>query len=91
MKKVHVEEKPGLSDREAELTIQLRNGKSLTHRVYFPLGDPENPLTDQQLEEKTRNLLAPVFPKERIDLVLEKIWAFESIENIAGFTPLLKE
>ena len=91
MKKVHIEETPGFSDREAELTIQLRNGKTLRHRVYFPLGDPENPLTDQQLEEKTRNLLAPVFPKERIDLILEKIWAFDSIENIAGFTPLLKE
>jgi len=62
----------------------------LRHRVYYPLGDPENPLTDQQLEEKTRNLLAPTFSKERIDVIPEKLWAFESIEDITGFTSLLK-
>ena len=90
MKRVHIEEKLGLRDREAELTIQLRNGKILRHRVYYPLGDPGNPLTDQQVEEKTRNLLAPIFSRERIGVILERLWAFESIEDIAGFTSLLK-
>lgn len=89
MRKVQIEEKLDFSDKEAEVTLQLRNGKTLTHRVYCPLGDPENPLTDQKLEEKTRSLLASILIKERTDAILKKLWAFESIEDISEFTPLL--
>jgi 2-methylcitrate dehydratase PrpD len=82
MKKVRVEERKELKEDQAEITIRLRNGKSLKYKVEHPLGDPKNPLSDQALEEKARILLRSVLSKERVDSLLKKLWAFESIENV---------
>jgi 2-methylcitrate dehydratase PrpD len=38
--------------------IELRSGQSVRHEVTDPLGDPENPLTTEDLCEKARTLLA---------------------------------
>lgn len=89
MKKVRVEEKKDLTGQQAEITIRLRNGKTLKHKVEHPLGDPGNPLSDQYLEEKARILLGPILPKERIEAVLKKLWAFESMEDVGALTKLL--
>jgi 2-methylcitrate dehydratase PrpD len=82
MRKVRVEERKEFKEEQAEITIRLRNGKSLKHKVEHPLGDPKNPLSDQALEEKARILLRSVLSKERVDSLLKKLWAFESIENV---------
>jgi len=51
--------------------------------------DPDNFLDDAGVEEKVRSLLDPIFDRERIDVILENLWAFESRENIAEVTDLL--
>jgi 2-methylcitrate dehydratase PrpD len=91
MGKVHIEEKLGLSEKEAEVTIELRGRRKLTHRVHSPIGSPENPLSDLKLEAKARSLLKPIFSQQRIDLILEKLWAFESIENTKELISLLSK
>jgi 2-methylcitrate dehydratase PrpD len=63
MKKIRVEEKKELSDKQAEITVRFRNGKSLKYKVEHPLGDPRNPLSDQALEEKAR-ILPSSFKRE---------------------------
>lgn len=89
MDRVRVREKLELHDSEAEVNIQLRNGTVLNQRVYHTLGSPENPISDQGLEEKARNILDSIFPRQRIEMILEKLWAFESLKNITEFTGLL--
>ena len=44
----------------AEVEIELRDGRTLSERVDFPKGDPENPLTPTELEGKFRELTAGV-------------------------------
>jgi len=51
--------------------------------------DPDNFLDDAGVEEKVRSLLDPISDRERIDVILENLWAFEAIENIAEVTDLL--
>jgi 2-methylcitrate dehydratase PrpD len=68
--RIEVTEKPALSEREAELTFYLHNGKSYTHTVHHPLGDPRKPLNDEQIEEKARSLLKLRFPEDRTDAIL---------------------
>jgi len=89
MRKVRVEERKELSDKQAEIVMRLRGGKTLKHKVEHPLGDPENPLSDEFLEEKARALLRPTMPKERIDTLLQQLWSFESLENMGELTRLL--
>ena len=89
MKKVRVEERKELNEKQAEITIRLRNGKSLKHKVEHPLGDPKNPLSDHALEEKARILLRPILPGEKVEALLKKLWTFESMENVGELARLL--
>lgn len=91
MKRVQVEEKSELSDKEAEITIWLHDSRTMKHKVDYPLGDPENPLPDQKLDEKARSLLESIFEKERVEAVLKKLWDLESIENIEELISLLRK
>ena len=91
MKKVQIEEKGELSDREAEVRIKLCSGKTVEYRVHYPLGCPENSLSNHELEKKARNLLDPIFCQQRVDVILEKLWALESLKSITELTSLLSE
>ena len=91
MEKIRVEEKKGLKENQAEITIRLRDGRTLEGRVDHPLGDPENPLANRDLEEKARSLLAPVFTKKRVDALIKKLWEIESVKKITAVTQLLSK
>lgn len=45
----------------ARLTITLMNGETLQGAADFPRGNPENPVSTQELEDKFRGLVAPRF------------------------------
>jgi 2-methylcitrate dehydratase PrpD len=89
MKKIRVEQNAGLSEKESEITIRLRNGENLNSRVSSPLGNPENPLPKRALEEKAKSLMGMIFPEEKIDKIFHKIWNLESLNNISELTELL--
>ena len=60
-KKVSVRENDELtklcpSKRVSIVTIKLNNGEQIQKRVDFPKGEPENPLSRQELESKFRSL-----------------------------------
>ena len=61
-------------ERAAEVEITLRSGEVLRHRVAHPLGEPENPLSDADIEAKFRALATPVLGAERVDAALEQAW-----------------
>jgi 2-methylcitrate dehydratase PrpD len=91
LKRIHVEEKWQLSDKQAEIKIQLHDGRMLNHKVEHPPGDSERPLTDQDLEDKARSLLGSIFSKKRSDAILQNLWGFESVKNVAELTQLLSK
>jgi 2-methylcitrate dehydratase PrpD len=90
MDRVEVIEVPALSERQAELTFHLRNGKSYNHPVRHPLGDPGNPLDDKQIEEKARSLLVLRFSKDRTDAILQQLKGLETVRDIGELTSLLR-
>lgn len=56
-KKVHVNENPEFSSlvpakRIAQVTIKLKDGRTFAQKVIYPKGEPENPMTTRELEEK---------------------------------------
>ena len=82
---------PALSDSEAKISIHLNDGHSFTCHVEHPLGDPWNPLDDQTLEEKARDLMALGFSKRRIDQIVNVIWDFESLRDLSKFSKLFRK
>lgn len=61
--------------RASILTIYLSNGKTLTKRVDYPKGEPENPLTKEELEEKFRELaMYGGLTKEACDELINEVW-----------------
>lgn len=88
MDRVSVDMATGLTDSEAEVSIELNDGRVLEHTVRFPLGSPANPLSAARIQQKFRDLVDPILSRESIDLLLDKVERFESIPEVAEL-PLL--
>lgn len=63
-------------DRRASiLTIKMTNGDVFTKRVDYPKGEPENPLSREELEEKFRGLaMYGGLTKKECDEVISEVW-----------------
>ena len=48
----------------------------------YPKGDPRNPLTDREVEEKFDALAAPVLPEDRRRKIKDTIWKLEELSSI---------
>jgi 2-methylcitrate dehydratase PrpD len=53
--------------------VYLTNGQFFDKYVAFPKGDPENPLTWEELEAKFQSLAARVLPHERCDQIVRSV------------------
>jgi 2-methylcitrate dehydratase PrpD len=57
----------------AIVQVQLKDGKQFEKYIRFPKGDPENPLTWQELSAKFQSLAGRVFPKSRCDQIVSSV------------------
>ena len=64
--------------RGARVTIYLKDGNSYEASCYYPKGEPENPLSQQELEAKFRGLaMYGGLTKEECDEVINEVWKEE--------------
>ena len=64
---------PGV--RGAKVDIYLKNGQSFEASCYYPKGEPENPLSQQELDDKFRGLaMYGGLSSEDCDEVINEIW-----------------
>ena len=73
----------------ASVTLLTKDGKTYSTRIDFPKGDPENPLTWDELIDKFRNLIAPVFFEARQNEIIERIRSLENEKDLKTFSILL--
>jgi len=73
---------PGYKDTEARVTITTKEGQKYSSYVDTPKGDPRNPPSDQELENKFRSLAPFALPKTKIDRLVKTLWNLEKVENI---------
>jgi 2-methylcitrate dehydratase PrpD len=57
----------------ARAVIHTTDGQSYDHFVRYPKGDPENPLTWEEMSVKFRSLAGAVLPPGRCDQILARI------------------
>ncbi|HEV3409434.1 MAG TPA: MmgE/PrpD family protein, partial [Chthoniobacterales bacterium] len=61
--------------------VHLSDGRTLTKRVDYPLGNAKNRLPDKELEGKFLNLVAPKIGRDAADRVIEHCWHFDQASD----------
>jgi 2-methylcitrate dehydratase len=61
--------------------VTLRDGRVLTKRVDYPLGNALNPVSDQQLEGKFNALVVPEVGEEGARKILAAGWKLDEAKN----------
>lgn len=69
--------------------VTLKGGRRLVRRVDYPKGDPENPMTREELQEKFSRLASPVLGASRAAKVVEIVERIEMYEDLSELYALL--
>ena len=73
----------------ASVTLLTKDGKTYSTRIDYPKGDPENPLTWDELIDKFRNLISPVLGEARQNEIIERVRSLEQEQDLEAFSMLL--
>ncbi|MDR7469179.1 MAG: MmgE/PrpD family protein [Armatimonadota bacterium] len=73
----------------AEVEVVLRDGRRLTAGVRSPRGDPGNPLTVEEVEEKFTTLAGRALSRKGVSRLREAVHTLEALPHIGGLTSLL--
>jgi 2-methylcitrate dehydratase PrpD len=69
------------------LVLHLKDGSELTEEVTHATGSPQNPLSDQRLEEKFLALATPTIGESAAKTLLDRLWHLDEAASIAGLVP----
>src|SRR5215469_4309529 len=70
--------------------IQTRDRRSLQKQLDFPKGDPRNPLTDQEIEEKFSALADGVLSRPAQKQLKDAVWGLEKVGSVTKLMALMK-
>jgi hypothetical protein len=83
---------PGEADPEIEalfpelqrviVKITTTDGQEFSKQIDYPKGDPRNPLTDQEVEEKFDALAEPVLAAAAREQVKQTVWKLDELSSI---------
>jgi 2-methylcitrate dehydratase len=62
--------------------VTLKDGRTLTKRIDYPLGHAFNPVTDQQLEGKFNALVVPAIGGEKAKAIVDLVWKLDEAKNV---------
>lgn len=94
MRKVRIRVEKDLDEvvpkvRPAIVTINIK-GQRFSNRVDLPKGEPENPLSEREFEEKFRSLASRVLDEKRIERTLEIVSSLDSTSDINELTEVFR-
>lgn len=75
--------------RGASVEISVKGGPKYEWAVENPKGEPENPVSDEELEEKFRSLVGPVLGTRKVQRIIDVVADLESLEDVGELTVLL--
>ena len=71
------------------VTVFTRDGRQITKMIEFPKGEPENPMSESELQEKFMSLSTTVLTKKRANKILESVYAIDEVSDVSKFCALL--
>jgi 2-methylcitrate dehydratase len=69
--------------------VTLPDGRVLTKRVDYPLGNALNPLSDKQLEGKFNSLVVPAIGENRAKAIVDLSWNLDRAKSIGDLMKIL--
>jgi 2-methylcitrate dehydratase len=72
------------------VTISTSDGRQLTRQLDYPKGDPRNPLSDREIEEKFDALAAPVLSASARAKIKDAVWKLEKLDTVTELMTMLK-
>jgi 2-methylcitrate dehydratase len=62
--------------------VELTDGRTLTKRVDYPLGNAKNRLKDSELEGKFRALVEPSLGEKDAQAIVDLVWKLDEAKNV---------
>jgi 2-methylcitrate dehydratase PrpD len=78
-------------DLAAEITIRLTDGSQYSYRVSLPKGEPENPMTDEELTAKFEACSRLILDKKDANKILNIIRNLEEEKDLTGLFKVLRK
>lgn len=72
---------PGIDPAQVDMTITLKDGRTLHRFIAHAIGSVEAPMTDKQLEAKFADLADGILPPAAIRRVIDACWSVESLPS----------
>ncbi|HKI25132.1 MAG TPA: MmgE/PrpD family protein [Candidatus Sulfotelmatobacter sp.] len=72
------------------VNIETTDGRCFSKQLDYPKGDPRNPLSDQEIEEKFAALAEGVLSKTAQERVKEAVWKLERLKSVSELMTLMK-
>jgi 2-methylcitrate dehydratase PrpD len=73
----------------AWVRVSLKDDREISAHVRFPKGDPENPLSWEELSEKYTALAGVVWERRKVDVVQNAVRQLEREQSLRDFTTML--
>jgi len=74
----------------ATLVATLKDGRQVTAHIEYPKGDPENPVSMNEIVEKFNYLTEKYFDQARREKVVETVMKLDEVSNVSKFGDLLR-
>jgi 2-methylcitrate dehydratase PrpD len=71
--------------RSGLVEITLRDGRQVSHFTRHAPGTKENPISTDVINEKVRDLMAPVVGAQRTEEIIRRVHAIEQVANVRDF------
>jgi 2-methylcitrate dehydratase PrpD len=74
---------PGIDAAQVDMTVVLKDGRTLHRFIEHAVGSVEKPMTDKELETKFADLADGIIPSDAIRRVMYACWNVETLPNAA--------
>jgi 2-methylcitrate dehydratase len=72
------------------VSVRTTDEREFKEQLDYPKGDPRNPLTDQEIEEKFDALAAPVLSEDARARLKDAVWNLEKLDSVTALMDLCK-
>jgi len=84
--RIHLEENKDMFEpgalRQAIVVIKRKNDVTIKEHVKYWRGTPQNPMSNEDVEEKCFDLISPILGVDRAKSIINKIWHLENVSNM---------
>jgi 2-methylcitrate dehydratase len=89
--KITVESDPSMSVKsfQGSSDIVTKDGRHFQKRIDTPHGLGEDPLSDQELEDKFREMASKYMGERQIHMIFDTIWNLEGLEDMGDLTRMM--